>query len=75
MAVSFPVLLAEKLILEDVIRLLPLLPLPTVLVLEQWAVSRFEFSRAGVVTFRAVYLLGLFWAICSTYILGMTLWN
>jgi len=73
-AISLLVLVA-KLLLEVLARLSPLLPIPLVLFLEWCVVSKYEFSRAGLVIFRAAYLICVLAAVFLTYTLGMIFWN
>jgi hypothetical protein len=51
-------------------RLFPLLPLSTVLGLERFVVSNFEFSFVGLFAFRAAYCCCLLAAVFATYALG-----
>lgn len=56
---------AVQRLFEVVTLLLPLTPLPLVLALELWAVSKYEFSPRGVAFFRLAYMASL---IASCYV-------
>ena len=71
MAALFLLVLVMKPAFEVLIRLVPLFPIPLVLALEWWAVSKYEFSRLGVVVFRAVYVVFVVLAAYATYVLAM----
>ena len=62
-------------LLGVLVLLLPMLPLPTVLALERWVVSKYEFSLFGVIVFRVAYLVWLFLASYLTFAMGVMVWD
>lgn len=75
MAVISLLLLAAKLSFVVLALLSPLLPLPLVLGLEWWALTKYEFSRAGLLAFRVAYVVAVLFAVCATYVLGLIAWD
>ena len=67
--------LAVKSLIGFLTQLSPLLPIPLVLVLECWAVSKCEFSRGWAFVFRLAYVTSILFATFATYILGMIVWD
>lgn len=75
MAVISLLLLEAKLLFAVLVRLSPLLPIPLVLILESWAVSKCEFSRGQLLVFRVGYVVSVFFAVCATFVLGVIAWE
>ena len=71
MAAIFALVLVVKLASAVLIRLLPLIPIPLVLILEWPVVSRCESPRLGLIFFRVAYVLSLLIAVVATYALAL----
>jgi hypothetical protein len=55
-------------------RLAPLFPLPSLLAIESWALSKFSFSSVQMVWVRIYYLLLIVICVYLTYVLAMICW-
>ena len=60
---------------EAVTLLLPLIPIPLVLALERWAVSKYEFSRGGAMLFRGAYVVSFLGSCYATLALIAVFWG
>jgi hypothetical protein len=67
MAVLDLMALGGKRLFAALARLSPLLPISILLGLERWVVSNVSFSRAGLLAFRAAYLICVVLALFATY--------
>ncbi len=67
--------IAAQRLFEVVTLLLPLTPLPLLLVLESWVVSKYEFSRGEAVLFRMAYVISLLASCCATIALVAIYWR
>jgi hypothetical protein len=75
MVAIFQSALAVRPLFVVLIQLLPLIPLPLVLGLELWAVSKYEFSRVGAMAFRVAYLVAVFVSCYVSYLLAVICWT